>query len=171
MERRGRGRKHIFCVHHGHILRWFLQRAGTLSSYQLPLTLKLCQLLSNFGLCGMIFDSNKIWFPTNQTAAHHRTDVQASIHWTEWNKILFCTIKPLQLLFQCVGKLNNRPGNKCNHSISLKTSKLAAIIGCLKHTHTHKDYSSFNVNSETFSIRELSLDVEKSEKTQTFHIF
>lgn len=93
------------------------------------------------------------------------------LHWTEWNKILFCTIKPLQLLFQCVAKLNNRPGNKCNHSISLKTSKLAASSNhWMSKTHTHTKIS-FIVNSETFSIRELSLDVEKSEKTQTFHIF
>ena len=63
-----------------------------------------------------------------------------ALHWTEWNKILFCTIKPLQLLFQCVAKLNNRPGNKCNHSISLKTSKLEASSNhWMSKTHTHKD--------------------------------
>lgn len=82
------------------------------------------------------------------------------------NQTTSITFSPYNVL----PKWTTETGRKINVTIPFHWklpgyNSAAAIIGCLKHTHTK---TSFNVNLETFSIKELSLDLEG---TQTFHIF
>ena len=115
--------------------------------------------MSNFGLCGIYLIQMEYDSPPTELMC---------LHSSEWNEILFWTIKPLQLLFRCVlPEWTTERGRKINVTIPFQWKCWGLEHSCNNHQMSKTHTLTKSVILVTFSIKELSQDI-KETWLQTF---